>query len=578
MDRSSSQSSRSHYIPLVKIVLAWLVALALAVGHHAYYSSLNDHPVASGKTASLLVHSQAGASAIGIAFATVVVAMLGLSSGTAFLQCAWKVARMRAFTVSGLDAMWSSPTSLLSFFSLDFWREARGIVFIAVLAHAFQLVVTFAPGTLTVEIDVSTVSNSCAVPAFDFGSSALLYDVLQSASIPYNAPTVLAQRLVSTTLLSGQPLPPTSPCGQNCSYTVLASAPGFSCSVGTRDFAILNWTDAINGLSQFSPPPYFAAITDIMPANKNNGVFPWDTDTETQFMWDFEAQYTNYTRWNPADDGQNLTCVVYNSTYSVHYTFSGTSSSVVIDKVVPQQAATQFSSPPNDPGTGIVASSNPAIHTAWYNAIANYFAIVRSLYIFTIGSVVPIPSNSAGTWNYSTTTLELGQSQFIQPATTSLAAGNLTWHPIEQIAQMFESTLQNITLSILTGTLDNTQKTMTICTYTNTNPHFAYHKGRLWLIYGLGLGLSLLCDLFGIIALFQNRMIGGTGNNFSDFLAATRNPELNELNLKEPGRILLKYGPVTSEGGRYAFAQQDHFIDDGASDGGKESSHLSPSG
>jgi hypothetical protein len=68
-----------------------------------------------------------------------------------------------------------------------------------------------------------------------------------------------------------------------------------------------------------------------------------------------------------------------------------------------------------------------------------------------------------------------------------------------------------------------------------------------WLIYGLGLGVALLCDFFGIMVFFQNKVFGGaTGSNFGDFLAATRNPELNELNLNEPGRIRLKYCTITT--------------------------------
>ncbi|KAJ7872655.1 hypothetical protein B0H14DRAFT_2570159 [Mycena olivaceomarginata] len=58
---------------------------------------------------------------------------------------------------------------------------------------------------------------------------------------------------------------------------------------------------------------------------------------------------------------------------------------------------------------------------------------------------------------------------------------------------------------------------------------------------------------------------GATGG-FSDFLAATRNSELNELDLNQPERIKLKYGPVRSEGGRYAFGLPESLSDEGGAE------------
>ncbi|KAF7371441.1 hypothetical protein MSAN_00781100 [Mycena sanguinolenta] len=562
MERASSQSRHGHSVPLLKIVIAWISALALASGHHAFYASLDNHPVTSGSgtTALLLVHSQAGASAIGTTFAFLVSSLLAVSAGTAFLQCAWRVVRTRAFSISGLNAMWSSPTNVFAFLSLDFWRTAQGVVVISGLAWAFPLIVTFAPGTLTVATDITTTSGQCSVPAFDWGATGLLYDVIDSASISYNSPSSLIQQIVGATFLAGQPLAATSPCGRNCSYVMSTNAPSYSCSVGAQNPSALNWTSAdLN--PEFSPPPYFAAQTDITAPSSEN-----------QFVkWDFQAHYTNYTSGLPvANGGHNITCIAYNSTYSVNYTFAGTTASVVIDKIVPQQLAGQMS--PNISGQAgfLVPGSDPLVHTAWYNATASYYAILDSISAYTIGSVVPQNGLAGASVVYTPSTIQLGQTQLMQTSGTSRAALNFTWIPIKDIPPIFESLLQNITLSILTGAADRTQTTTTICSYSDNNTHFVYNERRLWLIYGLGLGVALLCDFFGIIALFQNSAFGGaTSSYFGDFLAATRNPELNELNLNESGRVRLKYGPVLSEGGRFAFSRPDALAV-----GGKENSLL----
>ncbi|KAJ6490936.1 hypothetical protein C8R45DRAFT_1213114 [Mycena sanguinolenta] len=558
MERGSSQSLYGHYVPLLKLVLAWISALALASGHHAFYASLDNHPVTSGTTASLLVHSQAGASAIGTAFAFLVSSLLAVSAGTAFLQCAWRAVRQRAFSISGLNAMWSSPTNMFAFLSLDFWRTARGIVVISGLAWAFPLIVTFAPGTLTVDTDVTTARGLCTIPAFDWGATALLYDVINSASFPYNTPSSLMQQIVGATILGGQALPATSPCGHNCSYLVSTNAPSYSCSVGAQNPADLNWT-SLDIPTQFMPPPYYAAQTDITAPNSEN-----------QFIdWDFQAHYTNYATGSPAPDGGNaITCIAYNSTYNVNYTFAGTTSSVVIDNIVPQQLAGQMS--PNISGPAGFLIPGSSLHTAWYNATASYKAILDSIAVYAIGSINPQNGLAGSSVAYQPATLQLGQTQLIQSAATSLSVVNFTWIPIEDIPTFFESLLQNITLSILTGAADRSQSMTTTCVYSDNNTHFVYNKHRLWLIYGLGLGIALLCAFFGIIALFQNSASGGaTGSNFGDFLIATRNSELNEVNLNEPDRIRLKYGPVMSEGGRYAFGRPDALAM-----GGKESSLL----
>ncbi|KAJ7921813.1 hypothetical protein B0H13DRAFT_2318122 [Mycena leptocephala] len=585
MDEQPPQGRHSHFVTVFKIVAAWVAALVLAAGHHAFYASLNNTAPTldtSGISASLLVHSQAGASAIGTTFASIISSALSVSAGTAFLQCAWRVVRTRAFTVSGLDAMWSSQTNIFAFLSLDFWRKARGIVIISVLTWAFRLVVTFAPGTLTVNTEVFTISEPCSIPKFDFGATDMLYTVVVNWAMPYEGPSSNAQRIVSATLLGGQPLPPSSPCGNNCSYVMTANAPSFSCSLGAQSPSALNWTGA--GIAEVfgeesTPPPYFAATTDIIPSNANNSFHDWD----------FQAHYTNHTAWQPdPDGGVNITCIAYNSTYNVNYTFVGTTASVVIEQLVLDQRANELS----PEGTLFFFPGSPEEHGYLYNVTANYRALFDSIYDaygegsigfhvvgFNVGGV-PLRS---GSFNYTPASLQTGQTPLVNAAASDLAGvraifvtsllrlalrndevsevsikvtnfhGTLIWIPGAEIPLFFESLMQNVTLSILAGSLDPTQTSPTTCLVTSSGPHFVYNLRRLWHIYGLGLGVAFLCDFIGLIALFQNSAVGATGNDFSDFLTATRNPELNALNLKDKGRIRLQYGPIASEGGRYAF-------------------------
>lgn len=191
---------------------------------------------------------------------------------------------------------------------------------------------------------------------------------LNSASKIYNRPSSVAFRVVGATLLGGQPFPPTSSCSGNCSYLVSANAPSFSCSPGA---SALNWT-ALN--RQFDPPPYVAADLDVKPSlNYYSG-------------WDFEAHFSDYASWLPSSDGgSNLTCVAYNSTYHLNYTFHGSKSSVAIDQIAPQQPMSQLPTP--DDGIFIPHST---IHSAWFNATTNYFAVLASLYSY-LAATSPSP-------------------------------------------------------------------------------------------------------------------------------------------------------------------------------------------
>ncbi|KAJ6592652.1 hypothetical protein B0H19DRAFT_1365061 [Mycena capillaripes] len=545
----SPQPHRAHagsaYFPLLKILLPWLIAVALAMGHHAYNASLNGREVSSGgtKSTSLLVHSQAGASAIGTTFAFLISAFLAASAGAAFLQSAWGVARKRSFSISGLDALWSSPHNVLAFFSLDFWRTGRGVVVIAALSWAFPLVVTFAPGTLSVDTRTSLTNEVCMVTTFDLSASTVLHEEIGNALQSYRAPSALANRIVAATLFGGQPFPPIPACSGNCSYVLSVNAPSFSCTLGTLNASALTWQK-----QQHNTPIYAAVPFDSVPS------------INTYTNWDFQAHYTDYSLYLPDIDpatndpvqGTNFTCITYNSTYHLNYTFVGSASSVVIDKIVPQQRATQLSANTTDGENGTFNTTNFS-HTAWFNATSNSYALVSSLHTLILGNVTSV-TTSLENANFVSTPFNsrdcLGITQTHLVSSIQSQAGNITW--VSDVPRAIESLLQNITLSLLT--VDPSQTTPTMCVFSRITPRFAYDARRLWLVYGLGLGCALLCDLVGVIALVRNGAGGGGG--FSDFLRATRNPELNEINLGADG-LRLRYGPLRKTGGRYAFAQPE---------------------
>ncbi|KAJ7278907.1 hypothetical protein C8J57DRAFT_1304914, partial [Mycena rebaudengoi] len=233
MHRHLSSVHSSPTWPLLKILGIWALGGVVAVAHHVFYSQLRDRPVQAFQynKPTAIFHSQEGASAVGTTLAHLASLALATSIGIAFMQATWKLVRSGSFTVADLDAMWCAPNSAMSFLQWNLWKQpmTRGVMVVAAMIRLSSLVVTFVPGTLTVQAVIETRLSQCNVPTFDLGKNALLYESeFNSPLKPYSQPSSLALRLAGATLLGGQPLSPTSPCDGNCTYTISVIAPSFN--------------------------------------------------------------------------------------------------------------------------------------------------------------------------------------------------------------------------------------------------------------------------------------------------------------------------------------------------------------
>ncbi|KAF7302910.1 Glyco-hydro-79C domain-containing protein [Mycena kentingensis (nom. inval.)] len=595
--------------PLYKIFGIWLAGGVIAGLHHVYNDQLRDTPVQNfvlfHTNATDTFHSQEGASAVGTTLATLSSALLAMSVGVALMQYAWMRVRREACSVSGLDALWSAPNSYLAFFSGDAWKMAWGVMFIALLSRLFPLVVTFVPGTLTVRQVAESRLVECTVPSLELASHGRLFETkFNSAAKAYSNPSSLALRIVGATLLGGQPLPLASPCDGNCTYTISISAPSYSC------------TDVPHTLTLGESPPGTRPLPYIG--------FEFDGTPGAQYKdWDFGATYRPWdlTDTNGFDtrEGRNLSCIAWNSTYEILYSFTGTAAEVAVlnvDRHLPaslielgdepgtpsvsavssstssQPTSSSASASVDDPFAGGSAGSVPTpvvgtvpptrrvvipqttsnvTHSAQFNATTNSYALLDALYSYIVGDVNAAldvqdsDTEVSTTYQLNPATLAVTQSRMVAVSKDGL----LVW--ADGMDKIMESLLQNITLSVLAtlATGEQTQtpaKTATIpCTTFSTRQHFSYDAKRLWLVYGLALLVAFLCDLVGLYALRQNAF--GVEGGFSDMLMATRHVgarlasvEPHELKRHTP----LRYGRMKGEGGeRYGLAPPEELFDEG---------------
>ena len=116
-------ASRIHWVAPATIVGALLAGVALALGHHLFYASLNKTTV-SPDTLSVLgssISRQELNIAAGTALAFLAKASFVLSVSVSFMQLFWAKAKSRPKTLANLDHLYSALGNLLTLSNLPLW-------------------------------------------------------------------------------------------------------------------------------------------------------------------------------------------------------------------------------------------------------------------------------------------------------------------------------------------------------------------------------------------------------------------------------------------------------------------------
>jgi hypothetical protein len=104
--------------PLIMSLFA-LIGLGIAVGHHFYFQHLDGHLAPDDGVSSQQVVKQ-----VGNAFVFLALACFRASIAMAYSQYIWTIFRRNALKISSIDKVFSLPSRLLSFFSLQLVRDA----------------------------------------------------------------------------------------------------------------------------------------------------------------------------------------------------------------------------------------------------------------------------------------------------------------------------------------------------------------------------------------------------------------------------------------------------------------------
>jgi hypothetical protein len=116
-----------HWQAPAKMLSLFVAGVALAIGHHCYYRSLAGTKVIP--TASLTsawdTDRQEWKIRFGTAFAFLAKACLTTAIAIAYTQHIWASCKRKAYSISGLDALFSATSNVFAFISLELTMRAK---------------------------------------------------------------------------------------------------------------------------------------------------------------------------------------------------------------------------------------------------------------------------------------------------------------------------------------------------------------------------------------------------------------------------------------------------------------------
>jgi hypothetical protein len=348
--RSCPASRDIHWQAPTIIILAFAVSLAVAIGHHVFYTSLDQSPVDDN------AFSQQTNIAIGTGFAFLFRACLAIATCTAYWQVFWHTALRKTITISSADALTGVLGSLMEFTNVRAFFCNPGLAALALLAWLVPLASLLPPATLSVlpSTIAETVYERVPVPVFDTPGmvSTSLTDMPSGILDLYGQPYLHLSRMLTTTAYRGT-VAEHQTVHKNATYEIAFNAPAIQCLPISQDilepFNLAAGCDILGLPVDYSKPandscdnqvPYIAWVPkDLLLVPFDNHTYtldklflPLDVPHDSgPYGIDLTSNYIGGTRNGPATllvatrshaapytDWNVLNCSLSNATYVVN--------------------------------------------------------------------------------------------------------------------------------------------------------------------------------------------------------------------------------------------------------------------
>ncbi|KAK4574991.1 hypothetical protein LTR86_000841 [Recurvomyces mirabilis] len=535
--------------------------------------------------------------AAGSTLAFLVKACLVLAVSMAYYQVFWRAAKAGRdsplLTVAQMDASYSGLSNLLAFKTISFWVRRPAMLSVAVIAWLLPIVPIVTPATLNVlRLPVTpTPSTEMVVPMLDFRSLAFSATIAGTSTsngsivYDYNGPSLAVQQVTGAAVLQGSILPIHAP-SANSSWNVDFPGPALQCSNLTGNAkALIESNIAEHTFSSdncFTPPLYlswFQADKSLpFPSNASVGasaapklyfaLLPSLIQPSVKAPWnpaacEYMSLLPNTGNWTSPivptglDDTTIVECTLVEATYDMAFRY--------------ENGAQLISAPPGSTtlrtlnitrNFGSIASIGPEALSQ-----LSYQSILYAFNSWILGSIdsglshqQPLILNSSV---LNTVLLRAPEMSFLRPQSVDrtmrsvyhtdllqvLSTSNnsvfRTSAPSQEgsigqsLAVTIEELFHNITISLMSNqqllpdaSLNVNPRYIEVSfdTYQNT---YIYSVAKLWITYGLALGLTAIVVYIGLASVYFSE--ASYGNNFSTIMRTSRAAELSVEASEESG-------------------------------------------
>ena len=499
-------------------------------------------------------------------------AALVITIGASYWQIFLDVLHRKALRVSTIDSLAGVLGALQEFFNLTILRASPLLVALAVLSWLMLFIAIVPPVTLTISPlnwtnqfnttwHTPDFSNVAAFSIMNNETSGFEDSKRQSSlsmAPTYSGPSRHLVRLLTATAYNGQ-LPILPKPAENSSYSQNWIGPSIKCQP-IRASILSLFKPAMGGFDPRHPVQetengfHYLSWT---PSSAKNSTVPWEKDSihkDTSKSGGVGAMHKDggclgHINGGPAivfvaaranistSDWTVLNCSLYNASYTIRFAFAADTQDVSVSSI-------QDLNPvgPIDPSADVSTSRRGWTINAT-SALISYEMMMEVLGNTLCGAVWSEKEPQAGV--VRPTILNIDRTRVLETLIANTAelwplyakgtdvtgeGGSIEKPPANPptLATAIESLFQNMTITLLSQPryLKDQTEPITVISRTSRNI-YVYSPTRLWLAYGLGLGLTFVVAAVGCWNVFSAN--ASYSNRFSTVLRTTRGLELDAL-------------------------------------------------
>lgn len=477
------------------MVVLTLLGAGAMVGHHYFCQYLDGKEVNTDPLLGMRFSEQALIGVTGNAIASIASFVFGTAIGIVFVQVLWSSLRNKGLAIEHVQAVMECRTSPFSPSALYAWRAATKLTLLALLSAAMTLVTIFAPSALRTEAQTTVTSKPCTIPTVDMSGGTYGTYWPNNTGQTIWTPSPDMKRMVAQNLMSGSYITPPSPCG-SCAYNLTFNAPAMTCSNTSNEF---------NFSGMLSPLP------DLFIWNCTHDIYE---NGNTLNIATVEGYGVNM---------QAAACQVFNTSYTVEVFHNGTSTEVKVINAVAFQPVSAM-----DPS----APDKMAIYT---------IALATAQMLYGLGRV---DLNTMENIIDTTDALDYNPYFYVSKLGEPGAPGSKKWQWEPGMVEALPQLVMNVSISMLSNPLNAPMVNIeTQCRFYSIV--YVYDELHLAVAYGSGLLVTVVCVLFGFLAVKKNGREESLG--FSRLLVAILTPDLYTTELNKEVRIRATNQPGPQE-------------------------------